>query len=165
MTTTHDKRSKHTRDVTHDSRGVHLQEERRRSANGPVTRWFGTNTDVDGELEVRQTKEGNAKLQTALDAARRLAAIVESSDDAIIGKDLSGVVTSWNPCAERVFGYKPEEMIGKSIRMIIPPEVFPDEDRIMSAVARGERTEHFETVRLRKQRRTHRSVADLVARV
>ncbi len=149
MTTTHDKRSKHPRDVTHDSRGVHLQEERLRSANGPVTRWFGGNTDIDRELEVRQTKEAKAKQQTAVDAARRLAAIVESSDDAIIGKDLSGVVTSWNPCAERVFGYKPDEMIGKSIRMIIPPEVFPDEDRIMSAVARGERTEHFETVRLR----------------
>ena len=75
---------------------------------------------------------------------------MESSDDAIIGKDLNGIVTSWNPCAERVFGYAAEEMIGKSITTIIPTELLPDEDRIMSAVARGERTEHFETIRLRK---------------
>jgi PAS domain S-box-containing protein len=75
---------------------------------------------------------------------------VESSDDAVIGKDLNGIVTSWNPCAERMFGFTTDEMIGQSIRKIIPPEVFADEDRIMSAVARGERTEHFETVRKRK---------------
>ena len=122
-----------------------------RDAGGRITRWFGTNTDISGEFEIRQQiEESQVKLQTALDASQRLAAIVESSDDAIIGKDLNGVVTSWNPCAERVFGYKAEEMIGKSIRTIIPAELFPDEDRIMSAVARGERTEHFETVRLTK---------------
>jgi PAS domain S-box-containing protein len=122
-----------------------------RNAGGEISRWFGTNTDISGEFEIRQQIElSQTKLQTALDASQRLAAIVESSDDAIIGKDLNGVVTSWNPCAERVFGYKAEEMIGQSIRKVIPPEVLPDEDRIMSAVARGERTEHFETVRLTK---------------
>jgi PAS domain S-box-containing protein len=122
-----------------------------RDAGGEITRWFGTNTDISGEFEIRQQIElSQAKLQTALDASQRLAAIVESSDDAIIGKDLDGIVTSWNPCAERVFGYKAEEMIGQSIRKVIPPEVLPDEDRIMSAIARGERTEHFETVRLTK---------------
>ena len=122
-----------------------------RDAGGLITRWFGTNTDISGEFEIRQEiEESQAKLQTSLEASRRLAAIVESSDDAIIGKDLNGIVTSWNPCAERVFGYTADEMIGKSIRTIIPTELFPDEDRIMSAVARGERTEHFETIRLRK---------------
>jgi PAS domain S-box-containing protein len=122
-----------------------------RDAGGEITRWFGTNTDISGEFEIRQQIElSQVKLQTALDASQRLAAIVESSDDAIIGKDLDGIVTSWNPCAERVFGYKAEEMIGQSIRKVIPPEVLPDEDRIMSAIARGERTEHFETVRLTK---------------
>lgn len=122
-----------------------------RDAGGEITRWFGTNTDISGEFEIREQIElGQATLQTALHASQRLAAIVESSDDAIIGKDLNGVVTSWNPCAERVFGYKAEEMIGQSISKIIPFEVTPDEDRIMSAVARGERTEHFETVRLTK---------------
>ena len=122
-----------------------------RNADGDITRWFGTNTDISGEFEIRQQiEESQVKLQTALDASQRLAAIVESSDDAIIGKDLNGVVTSWNPCAERVFGYRAEEMIGDTIRKIIPPELYPDEDRIMSAVSRGERTEHFETVRLTK---------------
>lgn len=122
-----------------------------RDAKGTITRWFGTNTDISGEFEIRrQIEESQAKLQTALDASQRLAAIVSSSDDAIIGKDLNGIVTSWNPCAERMFGYTSEEMIGKSIKRVVPPDVFPDEDRIMSAVARGERTEHFETVRLRK---------------
>jgi PAS domain S-box-containing protein len=122
-----------------------------RDAGGKINRWFGTNTDISGEFKIRQQIEASQfKLQTALDASQRLAAIVESSDDAIIGKDLNGVVTSWNPCAERVFGFTAEEMIGNSIRTIVPAEVFPDEDRIMSAVARGERTEHFETVRMTK---------------
>jgi PAS domain S-box-containing protein len=120
-------------------------------ANGAVSRWFGTNTDISGEFEIRrQIEESQEKLQSALDASQRLAAIVSSSDDAIIGKDLDGIVTSWNPCAERMFGYTAEEMIGRSIKQVVPPEVFPDEDRIMSAVSHGERTEHFETARLRK---------------
>ncbi len=119
------------------------------------SKFFGVVNDISNrkqrELEIRQQiEESQLKLQTALDASQRLAAIVESSDDAIIGKDLDGVVTSWNPCAERVFGYTAEEMIGQSIRKVIPPELLPDEDRIMSAVARGERTEHFETVRMTK---------------
>ena len=59
-------------------------------------------------------------------------------------------MTSWNPCAERMFGYTAREMIGSSVRRVIPPDVFAEEDRIMSAVSRGERTEHFETVRMRK---------------
>lgn len=122
-----------------------------RDAGGAITQWFGTNTDISSEFEIRrQIEESQVKLQTALDASQRLAAIVESSDDAIIGKDLNGIVTSWNPAAERMFGYPPEEMVGTSIRKVIPQDVFPDEDRIMSAVAHGQRTEHFETTRLRK---------------
>jgi PAS domain S-box-containing protein len=122
-----------------------------RDSAGAITRWFGTSTDISVEFEIRrEIEDSQARLQKALDASQRLAAIVESSDDAIIGKDLNGIVTSWNPCAERMFGYTAEEMIGESIRKIIPPDVFADEDRIMSAVARGERTEHFETVRKRK---------------
>jgi len=122
-----------------------------RDAAGGITRWFGTSTDISGEFEIRrEIEESQTRLQKALYASQRLAAIVESSDDAVIGKDLNGIVTSWNPCAERMFGFTTDEMIGQSIRKIIPPEVFADEDRIMSAVARGERTEHFETVRKRK---------------
>lgn len=83
-------------------------------------------------------------------AAQRLAAIVESSEDAIVSKDLNGIVTSWNPAAERIFGYSAEEMIGQPITTIIPPELYADETRILATIARGERIENFETVRVRK---------------
>ena len=76
-----------------------------------------------------------------------LAAIVESSDDAIIGKDLDGIITSWNPGAERIFGYAASEMIGGSIMRIIPPDRQAEEDGILAKIARGERVRHFETVR------------------
>src|SRR4051812_42691233 len=93
------------------------------------------------------------------DAALRLAAIVESSDDAIVGKDLNGVVTNWNKAAERIFGYTAEEMIGRSITTIIPPELQGDEPIILSKIRAGQRIEHFETVRVRKDgRRIHVSL-------
>ncbi|HWH41411.1 MAG TPA: PAS domain-containing sensor histidine kinase [Usitatibacter sp.] len=79
-----------------------------------------------------------------------LAAIVESSDDAIVSKDLDGVVTSWNPAAERIFGYTAEEMIGQSIARIIPPGQLEEEKLILSRVRSGQRIEHFQTVRRRK---------------
>ncbi len=88
------------------------------------------------------------------DERYRLAAIVESSDDAIVGKDLKGIVTSWNPAANRLFGYCADEMIGQSITKIVPPELAADEARILAALARGERIDHFETVRLRKNGET-----------
>ncbi len=86
----------------------------------------------------------------AEETSRRLAAIVESSDDAIASKDLNGVVTSWNAGAERIFGYKAEEIVGRPITLIIPPELQDDEVRILRKIRSGERIEHFETVRLRK---------------
>ena len=82
--------------------------------------------------------------------AQRLAAIVESANDAIISKDLKGIVTSWNKAAEQMFGYRAKEMIGRSITAIIPPELEADELRILETIGRGERIEHFETVRLTK---------------
>jgi PAS domain S-box-containing protein len=85
-----------------------------------------------------------------LDTAFHLAAIVESSDDAIVSKDLTGIVRSWNQAAERTFGFTAEEMIGQSIRKIIPPDRQSEEDRVLAAVGRGERVEHFETERMRK---------------
>ena len=78
----------------------------------------------------------------------RLAAIVEGSDDAIASKTLDSIVTSWNPAAVRLFGYQPEEIVGKSIRLIIPPELQAEEDAILDQLRRGERVDHFETVRL-----------------
>jgi PAS domain S-box-containing protein len=88
--------------------------------------------------------------KVAEEVRRRLAAIVESSHDAIIGKDLNGIVTSWNPGAERLFGYSASEMIGRPITTIIPPELQEDEQRILKTIGRGEGVEHFETVRLTK---------------
>jgi PAS domain S-box-containing protein len=84
----------------------------------------------------------------------RLAAIVESSDDAIIGKDLRGIVTSWNAGAEREFGYTASEMIGHSITRLIPSDRQEEEVKILSQIARGENVRHFETIRLRKDRST-----------
>jgi PAS domain S-box-containing protein len=83
-------------------------------------------------------------------AARRLAAIVESSDDAIVSKDLNGVVMSWNNAAERIFGYAADEMIGRSIRLLIPDDRQPEEDETLARIRRGDRVDHFETVRRRK---------------
>ena len=88
--------------------------------------------------------------QQAAEAQRLLAAIVESSEDAIASKDLNGIVTSWNKSAERMFGYKAEEMIGRSILTVIPPELHHDEDMILSKIRRGEKIDHFETVRVTK---------------
>ncbi len=83
-------------------------------------------------------------------AARRLAAIVESSDDAIIGKDLGSLITSWNHGAQRLFGYTAEEMVGTSIMRLIPSERQGEEDHILGKIRRGEVVKHFETVRLTK---------------
>ena len=86
-------------------------------------------------------------------AARRLAAIVEDSDDAIVSKDLNGIVLSWNKGAERIFGYSAGEIIGTSIRRIIPPERCEEEEQILSCLRRGERFNHFETIRVTKDGR------------
>jgi PAS domain S-box-containing protein len=83
-------------------------------------------------------------------AIAHLAAIVESSDDAIVSKDLNGLVTSWNRAAERILGYSADEIIGKPITTIIPSELLDDEPRILGKIRRGERIEHFETVRKHK---------------
>jgi PAS domain S-box-containing protein len=82
--------------------------------------------------------------------ALHLAAIVESSEDAIVGKDLNSIVTSWNAAAERMFGYSSAEMIGKSIRLIIPNDRQREEDDVLRKIRRGQRIEHHETIRRRK---------------
>lgn len=83
-------------------------------------------------------------------AEAHLSAIVQSSDDAIISKDLSGTVMSWNPAAERIFGYAAAEMIGQSIRQVIPADRQAEEDHIIASISQGQRVPSFETWRLHK---------------
>ena len=89
----------------------------------------------------------------AEEAQARLAAIVESSDDAIVSKTLDGVIRSWNAGAERLFGYTAAEAVGRPITLIIPPERLDEERAILERLRRGERVEHFETVRVAKDGR------------
>ncbi len=95
------------------------------------------------------TTDITEKKQSEL-ALYRMAAIVESSDDAIISKDLNGVVTDWNKSAERIFGYEAAEIVGRPITVLIPPEFLNDENVILAKIRAGERIDHFQTVRLNK---------------
>ena len=85
----------------------------------------------------------------------RYAAIVESSYDAIVSKNLDGVISSWNAAAQRMFGYTEQEAIGQPITMIIPPELHEEEHDILRRLRAGERIEHYETVRVTKAGRAH----------
>jgi PAS domain S-box-containing protein len=87
------------------------------------------------------------------DAASYLAAIVESADDAIVSKDLNGMILSWNRAAERMFGWSAEEAVGRHITLIIPEERHPEEHDILGRIRRGEGVDHFETVRVAKDGR------------
>jgi PAS domain S-box-containing protein len=105
--------------------------------------------EANEHLEGR-VRQRTAELEKAGEAAARLAAIVEFSDDAIASKDLDGIITSWNPGAERLFGYSAHEAVGRPMAMLIPPERAGEEPTILARIARGEVTDHFETVRVRK---------------
>ncbi len=87
------------------------------------------------------------------EARLRLAAITESSDDAIVGKDLNGVVTSWNRAAESLFGYTADQVVGRSITIIVPPDRIEEENSILEQIRRGERIIHLETLRQHKDGR------------
>lgn len=86
----------------------------------------------------------------AAKATSLLAAIVDWSEDAVVSKNLDGIITSWNKGAERLFGYSPEEAIGQHITLIIPADRRGEETMIIERIRRGERIEHFDTVRRRK---------------
>jgi PAS domain S-box-containing protein len=100
--------------------------------------------------ENRKLEEEVAERKWAEEVRSRLSAVVESSDDAIIGKTLDGKITSWNRAAQRVFGYSSAEAVGKSMRMLLPEERLNEESDILERIGRGESVEHFETVRVRK---------------
>jgi PAS domain S-box-containing protein len=90
------------------------------------------------------------ELKAAGQMRSRLAAIVESSDDAIVAKDLNGIITAWNGSAERIFGYSESEVLGKPVTILIPPELQAQETDILHKLRSGQRVEHFETVRITK---------------
>ena len=100
------------------------------------------------DISERRRLEDDRESQDQL--ARELAAIVETSDDAIVSKDLQSNIRSWNRGAERIFGYTAEEMIGRSIRTIIPEARWSEEDEVMRQLRQGNRVDHFETIRRRK---------------
>jgi PAS domain S-box-containing protein len=99
---------------------------------------------------VRILREDAVQREKDGEAQGRLAAIVRYSDDAIVSKTLEGVITSWNAGATRMFGYEPEEAVGRSITIIIPEDRLSEEDRVLSAIRRGDVIDHFETIRKRK---------------
>ena len=119
---------------------------RRHSGTSEPDRLMGVSVDV--------TERKNA------DAVRfRHSAIVESSDDAIISKSPEGIITTWNQGAQRIFGYSEQEAVGKRITLIIPPELWSEEEAILQRLRAGERVEHYEAVRITKEnRRVHVSL-------
>jgi PAS domain S-box-containing protein len=108
-----------------------------KDADGNVVEWLGAASDV-------------SERRHAEDRARLLAAVVQSSDDAIITKDLDGVITSWNAGAERLFGYAAEEIVGRPVTVLMPPGREVEEPLILERIRRGEPIEHHETMRMRK---------------
>jgi PAS domain S-box-containing protein len=108
-----------------------------KNSTGLVLRWFGTNTDISASKQAEE-------------AQGRLAAIVESADDAIIGKDLNGIIQTWNVGAENMFGYKAEEVIGQPISLLVPPRHTDEVPEILERIKQGEHIENFETERMRK---------------
>jgi PAS domain S-box-containing protein len=108
-----------------------------RNISGQLLEYVGTSID---ETERKRGEQ----------ATRLLAAVVESSHDAIVSKDLNGIITSWNKGAERLFGYAAEEAVGQNITLIIPLDRRDEERAIIERLKRGERVDHFETVRMRK---------------
>ncbi len=110
------------------------------SAQGKPRQYAAIRADITDRKRVEEVRE-------------RLAAVVESSDDAIVSKTLDGTITAWNSGAEKLFGYSAAEVVGKSVSMLLPPERANEEADILAHIVRGESVDHFETVRVRKDGR------------
>ena len=104
---------------------------------GKVDGWIASLLDITEQSRAVQARE-------------QLASIVESSGDAIVSKNLNGIIVSWNRAAEALFGYAADEVIGKSITILIPAELQDEEPKILASIRRGESLDHYETVRQRK---------------
>jgi PAS domain S-box-containing protein len=104
-------------------------------------------TVLEVNRDITEHKQIEAALGETEQRLRWLASIIESSDDAIVSKNLDGIITSWNRGAERVFGYTPEEAIGQPITIVIPQDRESEEREILTRIRRGERIDHFETIR------------------
>jgi PAS domain S-box-containing protein len=111
---------------------------------------LGDGTVIEVNRDVTERKQTEANLRESEQQLRWLASIVQSSDDGIVSKNLDGIITSWNKGAERIFGYNAEEAIGQPITILIPPDRQDEERTILTRIRRGERIDHFETIRQRK---------------
>jgi PAS domain S-box-containing protein len=129
------------RHICKDGREVIVESRQQLLSDGTV---IEVNRDVTERTQIK------ADLRESEQQLRWLASIVESSDDAIVSKNLDGIITSWNKGAERVFGYTVEEAVGQPITIVIPQDRQDEERTILTRIRRGERIEHFETVRQRK---------------
>ena len=118
-----------------------------------ASNWVLQRARTDSSAFVVEVNNDITPLRRADEVRRYLASIVDSSDDAIIGKDLTGLVTTWNRGAERIFGYQASEIIGKPITVLFPPEALAEEADIMERLRGGERIDHYDTVRLTKSGR------------
>jgi PAS domain S-box-containing protein len=119
------------------TRRLHIAYRPETDADGNVDGWIASLLDITEQSRAVQARE-------------QLASIVESSGDAIVSKDLDGIIISWNNAAERLFGYAAEDVVGKSITILIPEELHDEEPKILARIRRGDSLDHYETIRQRK---------------
>ena len=136
----------HTLLLSRDGRAVPIDDSAApiRAADGRTVGVILVFRDISERRRIEEERERQDRI------SRELAAIVESSDDAIVSKDLESRIRSWNRGAERMFGYTAEEAVGQSIRLIIPKERWSEEEDVLRQLRRGDKVDHFETVRRRK---------------
>src|SRR5512134_1428297 len=116
----------------------------------PPNEGLSESKSLPDSRDPHQPEDDIRNLQSVELAPYWLAAIIDSADDAIISKTLEGIITSWNNGAERIFGYTAPEIVGKPVTVLIPADHLDEEASILSRIRRGERVEHYETVRQRK---------------